>query len=506
MNFKKYHVSRNLWDENYTNISTSLAYKAFYVGDGIFTASTDCPISYPSGSSSLFFIAGNVSTGASSENNLYNDRVRTVESINGYVTIAYRITGTVNPNDYNTMINSGTTTLPYEPYSSEVWHDIPYYIHNTFTDTLTTLPADIYANDTTATVGLKGNMSQTGTPTPTTPIQPQETGERTGNLFDISTVAIGKYIDANGQEQTSSGTGYLILNHTDYVPVISNTAYTFQMQKTINNAPNNAFCWFDSNKTLIYRDTWDETSEPYIEATFTAPSNAAYLIVNFRGEYYNTGILNTGSTPLPYEPYGYKIPILNNSQTTNVYLGEVQSTRQIKKLEFDGTEEWQESGVVSGRIVGQLPISTPYTEDFNTPAECIMCSHIVPMLPYPSDVLNRVAMNKYQNGTIYISFTDEIIGGHSFTNFTTYLQQQYATGTPVCVWYVLATPETAVVNEPLRKISTYADEVSGITIPTIAGANVVDVLTTLKPSEVTATYKGWHPVQSVHERENGAWT
>lgn len=40
------------------------------------------------------------------------------------------------------------------------WHDTPYYLHKTDTDTFTTLPADIYPTDTTATVGLKGQASQ----------------------------------------------------------------------------------------------------------------------------------------------------------------------------------------------------------------------------------------------------------------------------------------------------------------------------------------------------------
>lgn len=41
------------------------------------------------------------------------------------------------------------------------WTDIPHYIHNTSTDTLTTLPADLYADGNNATVGLAGNMQQT---------------------------------------------------------------------------------------------------------------------------------------------------------------------------------------------------------------------------------------------------------------------------------------------------------------------------------------------------------
>ena len=94
----------------------------------------------------------------------------------------------------------------------------------------------------------------------------------------------------------------------------------------------------------------------------------------------------------------------------------------------------------------------------------------------------------------------------TLTTFKQWLADQSTAGTPVTVWYVLATPTTGIVNEPIRKIGDYADTVSGISIPTTAGANSFDVLTTLKPSEVTVNYKGWHPVQSVHERESGAWT
>lgn len=92
------------------------------------------------------------------------------------------------------------------------------------------------------------------------------------------------------------------------------------------------------------------------------------------------------------------------------------------------------------------------------------------------------------------------------TDFKAYLSAQYAAGTPVTVWYVLATEETGIVNEPLMKIGEYADTVSGISIPTIAGANTISVGTTVQPSEVTVNYKGWHPVADVHERDNGAWT
>lgn len=70
---------------------------------------------------------------------------------------------------------------------------------------------------------------------------------------------------------------------------------------------------------------------------------------------------------------------------------------------------------------------------------------------------------------------------------------EYANGTPVTIWYVLAEPTTGIVNEPLRKIGDYADTISyeqaGVQIPTLHGNTVIDVDTTLKPSEMYIKYK-----------------
>ena len=97
----------------------------------------------------LFLLAGNVSSGASTPNNGVSVGIsRTVAAVNGYITIAYRYYTDTDPRDYQTILNSGDIALPYEPYSSEVWHDISHYIYKTDTDTITT-PAVLYLNDTT---------------------------------------------------------------------------------------------------------------------------------------------------------------------------------------------------------------------------------------------------------------------------------------------------------------------------------------------------------------------
>ena len=183
----------------------------------------------------------------------------------------------------------------------------------------------------------------------------------------------------------------------------------------------------------------------------------------------------------------YKIPISSASTTTPIYLGEVQSTRKIKKLVLTGNEPW---GTGGNRV---------YITNFGVANQSsLICTHFT----------NEQNTGMW-NGNNWVFQVD--ISQHGITTkseWVTYLQSQYAAGTPVTVWYVLAAEETAVVNEPLMSIGDYADTLSkaqaGVTIPTSNGSTTVDVETTVKPSEVSINYHGWH-MGTVHERVSGQW-
>lgn len=246
------------------------------------------------------------------------------------------------------------------------WVDTPNYIHNTSTDTITTLPADIYPTDTTATVGLKGQMEQNGTPTPTTPIQPSECG-------DLETVGVKA-----GQ---------------------------------------------------------------------------------------------------------YKIPISSANTTTPIYLGEVPTTRRIKKSAVSITNIITLSNGNKAGVFTFPDLSEYAIQQYGL---CDIAKY---------DTARRTP------GMFYVNRMNAIFIGNSNDTLDT-LKAIYDGCT---IWYILETPTTGIVNEPLRKIDDYADEVSGITIPTIAGANTISIGTTLEPSEVSINYKGWHPITDVHEAENGQW-
>ena len=387
------------------------------------------------------------------------------------------------------MFNLGSTAFPYEPNG---------WVHSlrklsTATDTITTLPAVIYPNDTTATVGLKGQAVQSSTPSPTSPVMPQETGERTGNLFDKTNETIGKYMLSDGT--IASAQSYSL---TDYIPIIEESSYTIS---AVTNQSSAAYhCFYTEDKVFISSINCEATPR-----TFTTPANAKYIRCSYRIVSNPNIMLNTGSTPLPYEPYGYKLDISSASTTTPIYLGEVESTRRIKKLVLTGEEAFTKNngqstnylyyanrGIIIPGSIGKTPV---------------LCNELPVKDSAPQ---TDIGMNTNNNfSVVYFNFGEDVMNaqpsGNTVAGLKEYLAQQYAAGAPVTVWYVLATPETAVVNEPIRKIGEYADEVSGISIPVTAGGDTISVDTTLQPSEVTVNYKGWHPVQSVHERENGQW-
>lgn len=354
-------------------------------------------------------------------------------------------------------------------FNGSTWVDSKLRKLDTATDTLTTLPAVVYPTSTTATVGLKGQAVQNGTPTPDNPIMPQGTGERTGNLFDKSTAISGERILANSVVADAT------VAHSDYIDVTGISNLTVSHKYTGTNF------YFYSNKT--------NASIGYVNGyTADVPTGAKYCRINIQIEDLNNTMLNLGSTPLPYEPYGYKLTISSANTTTPIYLGEVETTRKIYKYAFTGQEtEWRITG--TGRMACVLP-----TTSLKSQAVSCICSHYIGVGTSSIGGINNGECSTNTTNNEYVVYDTNYT---TIADFESYLAAQYANGTPVTVWYVLATPETAVVNEPLMKIGGYADEVSNISIPVTAGGDSVDVETTVKPSEVSLAYTGWHDTEVI---------
>jgi hypothetical protein len=381
----------------------------------------------------------------------------------------------------NPMLNTGSTALPYEPYNSEVWHDIPYYQHKTATDTLT-LPAVIYPNDTSITVGIKGNTTQSGTPSPQNPVVINGTGDMSGNLINVQPFTI-----------EGDSTSHHIVLWSGTLPVGTYTIHLNQ-DNALTTALRNTI-----RLTIGGTDYFESTNENYHlqsgqhKMIFSVSDATQTIEIRYWGNAlsndcsYSNIMLNTGSTALPYEPYGYKIPILSAGQTNNIYLGEVETTRRVKKLVLTGKE---------GQIYSNPAIETS-NAFYMIRTDCLdgalqgFCTH------YPTVSQTSAVEGVYfgKNISVFTKFSDGI---DTVEKLKAYFATQYANGTPVTIWYVLKNETTATVNEPLMKIGTYTDTLT-TSIPCTAGENTLDVQTTVQPSEVSAGFSGWHPVSGVHE-------
>ena len=112
-------VGKNLLNPNIIS-NADLQYIPVYVGNGEYTLSSDVPRT--SGNSAvLFFFGGIVSDGASTTTNgVWNEQPRTVNAIDGYVTVASRNIQSVDPTQYNTQLEQGAVATNFVPYGKSL--------------------------------------------------------------------------------------------------------------------------------------------------------------------------------------------------------------------------------------------------------------------------------------------------------------------------------------------------------------------------------------------------
>ena len=179
----------------------------------------------------------------------------------------------------------------------------------------------------------------------------------------------------------------------------------------------------------------------------------------------------------------YAIPVTCAGQTSPIYLTEplrkigdyadsVSSdgtvTRRVKKYEFTGEEN-----IIADRSYSRFRFRLIDSFSLGIRKTPIICSHYQsiadgrPIADVPDNSI--YSDSDSQSGYWYIKTTDY----SAADDFKAFLATQYANGTPVTVWYVLANPVTETVTAP--------------TITTAKGANTLTVDTTLQPSGVSIT-------------------
>lgn len=318
---------------------------------------------------------------------------------------------------------------------------------------------------------LFGNVEVSGTPSPTSPVTPQGTGERTGNLFDQSDFTLLQVTSTAYRYGTSLG-------------VLPQGTYTFDATKLAGAQ--------SIYLTARLNDTYSQTTISSVPFSFTADGDSEYIIrtanntgTTWNAEKYSNMMLNSGSTALPYEPYGYKIPISSNDTTTPVYLGEVETTRKIKKLVLSSSQNWQLQSINSHGIANfYITITNDFLDNSSAISNYFTRQTTTIANTTTEGILIALTTN---TATVYIRIKSQTVStAQELKDWLDGLSEEAA------IWYVLAIPTTGIVNEPLMKIGNYADSMSraqtGIDIPTVIGQNTLDVLTTVKPSSMSIEY------------------
>lgn len=231
-----------------------------------------------------------------------------------------------------------------------------------------------------------GNTVQAGPPTPENPIVPSGCGERTRNLFDAATAYGSMYDSATGVLVGAASTLTFIRNkfdssmvgvpitisvHVDDVPV---TRAYIRCAIGGTNIDSNAIA---SGRTGTMTVTVTPTSVND-DWRITFGTGAGNLTLS-------SIMLNLGTTPIPYVPFGYKLPLTANGVEYPIYLGDAQlakdeyvdsSTgkiyRRTKNLS-PPEEEWADEWVWGdGTVHPSTEVKTSPFIDVSTCETCIM--------------------------------------------------------------------------------------------------------------------------------------
>ena len=149
------------------------------------------------------------------------------------------------------------------------------------------------------------------------------------NLFDKDNADIvDLYPDLSREIMQSSN----LSTWSIVLPVEPSTTYTFTMGEATTAIRRRVGMCSDYPTKGAYCTSVDDTPEydhPNLGNIFTTDADTRYVLIMYVSgagrdvaiERANRVQVVKGNTALPYEPYGYKIPISVNGQTNNIYIG-----------------------------------------------------------------------------------------------------------------------------------------------------------------------------------------
>lgn len=195
--------------------------------------------------------------------------------------------------------------MQFKKFNGTTWETVQHKIYGGGTEQLASFPAMIQASGEALTdYTIYGNTGGVG--------------ERTENLLDYTTVRNAEYATATQITNGISISGRYYVRFRMVNPIIGQTYTMAWTAKTISGT-------VETGWRLQY------SGNTYSSIALSGEPLAVEKEVSWLLLYVNTSsseigvvectniMLNTGSTAIPYEPYGYKIPVTSGGVTTNLY-------------------------------------------------------------------------------------------------------------------------------------------------------------------------------------------
>lgn len=144
-------------------------------------------------------------------------------------------------------------------------------------------------------------------------------GDRTENLFPNRYDDVSGYLNDDGRIIPNSS-----YNTSIYVDVLPNTNYTFRFRSSYPSGFYFRCALYDASLNFIGWGFNSVTSGGGVKRGYflTTDETAFVRLCYIKKTYASDAMLNVGTTALPYEPYGYKIPVTCGGETTNIYIGD----------------------------------------------------------------------------------------------------------------------------------------------------------------------------------------
>ena len=311
-------------------------------------------------------------------------------------------------------------------------------------------------------------------------------GDRTGNLFDGTWE--NKFIGTYGNIGYSTNR---VLS--SYVTVIPNQTYSVKSNMRIRAVHS----YNDATHTQALIDNVAGLDG----ATFTIPADSNSIRISLKkandGDFTPDDIdwfmLNAGSTALPYEPYGYKVPVvvsgknlLQNTATTQTINGVNVIVNNDGSIKLSGT-----STAITYIDINSNFNSTEFQDCYLNPFyPNNFVSSASTVLLRISNTTNRNSIQDFLNNSVIrdngsnlrlairigqnYTFSNDFIISPMISKFSDNTYEPYIEPTITNIY----------LNTPIEENESVSLSDTNTNIPTIRGTNVLTVDTTVQPSNV----------------------